>query len=324
MKSEAVKDFDAPVVASFSSRGPDVITKDILKGKLSVNYSIASGTSMSCPHAAGAAAYVKTFHPQWSPSAIKSALMTTARCISGTKNPDREFSFGAGHIDPVRAVNPGLVYDATTRDYIKMLCNIGYGTKRVRAMSRGKNISCPILRKRGTARDLNYPSMAAYLYNEKPFKIRFLRRVTNVGLAKSTYKSEVSAEPGVDVKVVPQVLSFNSLGERRSFVVIVSGKGFSKDSVVSGSLVWSDGIHIVRSPIIVYKKLGFARGELVYGSGKLGLTKGGCLVLILILVPRAPGLWQPRQTQQMGAFVHGHWFERTVAVGDISPFLPVL
>ena len=32
---------------------------------------------MSCPHATAAAAYVKSFHPTWSPAAIKSALMTT-------------------------------------------------------------------------------------------------------------------------------------------------------------------------------------------------------------------------------------------------------
>ena len=43
-----------------------------------VPYNIISGMSMSCPHAIAAAAYVKSFHPTWSPVAIKSALMTTS------------------------------------------------------------------------------------------------------------------------------------------------------------------------------------------------------------------------------------------------------
>ena len=32
---------------------------------------------MACPHVAAAAAYVKSFHPNWSPATIKLALMTT-------------------------------------------------------------------------------------------------------------------------------------------------------------------------------------------------------------------------------------------------------
>ncbi|XP_042487273.1 subtilisin-like protease SBT4.4 [Macadamia integrifolia] len=278
LKSEAENDSSAPTVASFSSRGPNGVTPDILKPDISApgvdilaafsplrspsntptdvrkaKYSILSGTSMSCPHATGAAAYVKSFHPNWSPSAIKSALMTTAWPMNATRNPDAEFAYGAGHINPVKAINPGLVYEILNDDYIKFLCNIGWDTKRVRIIS-GDNSSCPQGTK-GTPLDLNYPSMTAYLQQQdKPFAINFTRTVKNVGSANSTYKTSViTSHSDIKISVEPSVLSFKSLNEDKSFVVTVSGSKLDpKTSMASASLEWSDGTHSVRSPIVVH------------------------------------------------------------------------
>ncbi|XP_077236858.1 subtilisin-like protease SBT4.3 [Tasmannia lanceolata] len=274
LKSEGFFNPKAPKVASFSSRGPNRFTSDILKpdisapgvdilaswvqeDKRSAKFYIQSGTSMSCPHAAGAAAYVKTFHPDWSPSAIKSALMTTASPMNSRAAEDSEFSYGAGNIDPVKAVDPGLVYDATKDDYIQMLCAQGYHKKEVRLIS-GDKSSCPT-DTTVFVRDLNYPSMAVNVQTDGPFQANFSRIVTNVGLANSTYKATVYAPSKLKIIVTPNVLSFNSLNEKQHFVVTVVGNGLRIGDQYSLSLEWSDGIHSVRSPIIVYQSFIYAK-----------------------------------------------------------------
>ncbi|KAJ4963975.1 hypothetical protein NE237_023914 [Protea cynaroides] len=247
-------DITAPgveILAAYSPVSPPSPTSDTR----SVKYSILSGTSMSCPHATGVAAYVKSFHPDWSASAIKSALMTTAWSMNATRNSDAEFAYGAGHIDPVKAVDPGLVYVALKDDYIKFLCNIGWNDKRISIISRD-NSTCPKSSK-GASIDLNYPSMAVHLQPSTAFVINFPRRVTNVGSANSTYKASVISDSKIKISVKPEVLSFTSLNEEKSFVVTVSGSGVPQDSMASASLVWSDGTHIVRSPIVVYSMIIF-------------------------------------------------------------------
>ncbi|KAH9752072.1 subtilisin-like protease SBT4.4 [Citrus sinensis] len=279
LSTEAVKDSEAPVVADFSSRGPNEIVPDILKPDISApgvdilaafsplgavsddpedkrqaKFNVVSGTSMSCPHAAGVAAYVKSFHPDWSPSAIKSAIMTTAWPMNSSKNKDAEFAFGSGHINPVEAVNPGLVYETFEQDYIIMLCSMGYDERNIGKIS-GNISTCPKGSDKATPKDLNYPSMAAQVSPGKSFTINFPRTVTNVGLANSTYKAKILQNSKiVSIKVVPESLSFKSLNEKKSFSVTVTGKGLPNGAIVSTSLMWSDGNHRVRSPIVVHSQ----------------------------------------------------------------------
>ncbi|GKV32981.1 hypothetical protein SLEP1_g41540 [Rubroshorea leprosula] len=101
---------------------------------------------------------------------------------------------------------------------------------------------------------MNYPSLAARVPVSKPFKLEFHRTVTNVGSANSTYKVQLSqnSKHSLNVTVVPEVLSFKSINEKKSFSVTVTGEGFEKFDHVATDLVWSDGSHIVRSPVVIH------------------------------------------------------------------------
>ncbi|KAF3448470.1 hypothetical protein FNV43_RR09183 [Rhamnella rubrinervis] len=276
---ETWEDYMAPYVVSFSSRGPNPITPDILKPDLtapgvgilaawspvgapsvypkdtrSVDYNIISGTSMSCPHASGAAAYVKAAHPNWSPAAIKSALMTTAQIMDAKKHEDLEFAYGSGHLNPEQAVDPGLVYDASEADYIDFLCKQGYNSSDL-ALITGDNSSTCSSTEMGRGWNLNYPSFSLAVEDGQAIDASFNRTITNVGSANSTYTPTLYMPVSVTVSVEPSVLSFSAVLEKKSFTVTVKGSPIAQQPIISGAIVWKDGYHTVRSPLVIYSIL---------------------------------------------------------------------
>ncbi|CAA7038649.1 unnamed protein product [Microthlaspi erraticum] len=282
LRTDTIFNQTSPVIGSFSSRGPNSIAVDILKPDITapgveilaayspdnypgepifhdkrfVNYTVLSGTSMSCPHVAGVAAYVKTFHPEWSPSMIKSAIMTTAWPVNATGSgfTSTEFAYGSGHVDPVAAINPGLVYESDKADHIAFLCGMNYNVTTLKLIA-GEAIDCS-KESQILPRNLNYPSMSAKLSNNSSFTVTFIRTVTNVGTPNSTYKASVSPGHGskLSVNVTPSVLSFETVNEKQSFNVTVTGSDLTSEVPSSVNLIWSDGTHNVRSPIVVYTK----------------------------------------------------------------------
>ena len=82
----------------------------------------------------------------------------TATPMSSALNPEAEFAYGAGQINPIEAVNPGLVYDINEQDYVKFLCGEGYNTILLKILTNDL-ITCTeddqII-----ASDLNLPSFA--------------------------------------------------------------------------------------------------------------------------------------------------------------------
>ncbi|PHT56154.1 hypothetical protein CQW23_04640 [Capsicum baccatum] len=264
----------APVMAPFTSKGPNRVDPNILKPDITapgfnilaawseassplkipedhrvVKYNMNSGTSMSCPHVSAVIALLKSIHPDWSSAAIRSALMTTStinnvvgRPITNSTGSDANpFEYGAGHFRPSRAVDPGLVYDATYTDYLLYLCS--------QNISLDSSFSCP--EKVPAASNLNYPSLAIANIRGSTRTVR--RVVTNVGRANSTYFLAVRSPLGYVVDIVPKTLRFSKLGEKHSFNITVRAQSsIEKRNVFSfGWYTWSDGVHVVRSPIAV-------------------------------------------------------------------------
>lgn len=270
----------SPIMASFSSRGPNIIDPSILKpditgpgvdivaayceaaspsqqksDKRRSPFITLSGTSMSTPHVSGIVGIIKSLHPDWSPAAIKSAIMTTARIKDNTGKPILDstrinanpFAYGAGQVQPNHAVDPGLVYDLNITDYTNYLCNRGYKGSRL-TIFYGKRYICP---KSFNLLDFNYPSISIPNLKIRD-SLNVTRTLTNVG-SPSTYKVHIQAPHEVLVSVEPKVLNFKEKGEKKEFRVTFSLKTLTNNSTdyLFGSLDWSDCKHHVRSSIVI-------------------------------------------------------------------------
>ncbi|KAM3707050.1 hypothetical protein ACJW31_03G195400 [Castanea mollissima] len=277
----------SPRVSSYSSKGPSISCSFVLKpdimapGSLVLaswppkipvaregssflysKFRLLSGTSMSCPHVAGVAALLKSAHPGWSPAAIRSAMMTTSDAFDNTLNPITDlgdddhpaspFAFGAGHINPSMALDPGLIYDVNAQDYVNVLCGLKYTNQQIQIITKSASNNCS-----NKSLDLNYPSFVAF-FNAKgsnsSFKSvqEFHRTVTNVGEGQSTYVASVTPIKEIKVSVTPEKLVFKNKNEKQSFKLSIEGPQKLKEELVFGYLRWVDSAskRVVSSPIV--------------------------------------------------------------------------
>lgn len=153
------------------------------------------------------------------------------------------FDYGAGHFRPIKAADPGLVYDSSYSDYVNYLCSTGQqGLYNLRSCPT-YNIPSPL--------NLNYPSISILkLVNTVVIR----RTFTNVAVGTRTYYFKVEPPPGVHVKASPRSLCFNRIGQKRSFTITVSSLNdpARKSEYGFGWYLWTDGHYVVRSPLVVY------------------------------------------------------------------------
>ena len=291
----------ANVMASFSSRGPNTVAEEIIKPDVTAPgvsilagntptpllgapdqlFQAIMGTSMSSPHVAGIYALVKQAHPEWSPAMARSALMTTAYQKDVVKEdfitPADPFDFGAGHINPEDAVepgslfDPGLVYQLGTLDYLGFLCD-----KAPETLS-DPETTCAQLEAEGIptlAMNLNYPSVgiAAVAGSET-----VVRTLTSVALDKRSrprlYHASVTTPPGYEVKVNPSTLRLRP-GQTASYQITVNNQTAPIDEWRFGAISWRDRSrsYEIRSPLAVRASLLKVPAEIA-GEGATGTAE---------------------------------------------------
>ncbi|CAN6553519.1 unnamed protein product [Malus baccata var. baccata] len=280
----------APKIMYYSARGPDpednfLDNADIMKPNLVApgnsiwaawssvgqdsiefqgeHFAMMSGTSMAAPHVAGLAALVRQKFPNFSPSAIASALSTTASLYDRNggpimaqrayafpdqnQSPATPFDMGSGFVNATAALNPGLIFDTSYDNYMSFLCGIN-GSAPVVLNYTGE--SCWTYNSTINGGDLNLPSITIAKLNQSRTVLRTVRNVA----ANETYSVGWSAPFGVSLKVSPLHFSIAS-GETQVLSVFVNATSNSTTASYGRIGLFGHLGHVVNIPLSVIVKI---------------------------------------------------------------------
>jgi subtilisin family serine protease len=236
------------VMGSFSSRGPNpsvpgVIKPDVTAPGVDVyaafntpltavpptqpEYGIISGTSMSSPHAAGAAALLRALKPGWTPNQLKSALMTTGFTTLPGEGPEvhgvltedattaaTPFDMGGGRVELRRAARAGLVLDVNPLAYQN--ADPGFG---------------------GDPKKLNLPSMAN---DNCQGTCSWTRTVTSVASGSVTWTAATTAPSGASLSVSPATFTL-SPGQSQTLTITATNTGLPPNAWRFGAVTLTPG-----------------------------------------------------------------------------------
>ncbi|MBH0129837.1 S8 family serine peptidase [Salinibacterium sp. NK8237] len=314
-----------PQVAGFSSRGPveadgsDIIKPDISAPGVGIlaasanaegaepTFALLSGTSMSSPHVAGLAALYLGERPNATPAEIKSAFMTTAYdTVDGDGNPVTDpFTQGAGHIDPTKFFEPGLLYLNGIGDWLSYIEGAGYD----------------VLDPAVEAIDPSNLNLASIGIGSLTAAETITRTVTST--QAGTFEASISV-PGIDATVSPSTLTFGAAGETQSYEVTISRTDAPLDQFTTGALTWTSGDTVVHSPIAVRPVTilapDTASGTGTYGAVDVTVTPGGNGDIPLTSTGLTAGVFYEdptgTETEHSGSGVSGDEFEYAATVPE--------
>jgi hypothetical protein len=194
-------DVTAPGIQILAGNTPEPHPAAIPSGPAGELYQAIGGTSMSSPHAAGVSALVKAAHQDWSPSQIKSALMTSSiqTVFKETGAPADPYDRGAGSIRVDRAVAPTVTLDIPSDDFYA-------------------SASDPLGRV-----DLNLPSVQ---HRQFTGLLTTTRTVTNVSGRSQRIRVEIAEPAGLDVTVTPKSFHLGK-GASRELSIEINGAGLA-------------------------------------------------------------------------------------------------
>ncbi|KAH9747583.1 subtilisin-like protease SBT2.2 [Citrus sinensis] len=282
----------APKIMYYSARGPDpedsfLDDADIMKPNLVApgnsiwaawsslgtdsvefqgeSFAMMSGTSMAAPHIAGLAALIKQKFPSFSPSAIASALSTSATLYDKNggpimaqrayakpdenQSPATPFDMGSGFVNATASLDPGLIFDASYNDYMSFLCGIN-GSSPVVLNYTGQN--CWAYNSTISGADLNLPSITIARLNQSR---TVQRTLTNIA-GNETYSVGWSAPYGVSMKVSPTHFSIAS-GEKQVLNVFFNATTSGTAASFGRIGLFGNQGHIVNIPLSVVARLSY-------------------------------------------------------------------